>query len=210
MLGTVEIYSARYQEAVAFFTDSANQHRAHGAEPILARDLGGLGTALLNLGDLPRARAVLDESLEVARRYADPWSSAMSLMLLGHVDLAEGDATGARAVLAEAGTLFQATGNMVYLPWCLEGLGILAAAQGDYERAAEIDGARDALRAQIGVFLPPVYPDGYEKALAAARGRLTPAGFDAARARAASKAPPQIIAAVSDWSRPTSAFTEPG
>ena len=69
VLGTVEIYSARYQEAVAFFTDSANQHRAHGAEPILARDLGGLGTALLNLGDLPRARAVLDESLEVARRY---------------------------------------------------------------------------------------------------------------------------------------------
>ena len=210
VLGTVEIYSARYQEAVAFFTDSANQHRAHGAEPILARDLGGLGTALLNLGELPRARAVLDESLEVARRYADPWSSAMSLMLLGHVDLAEGDATGAQAVLAEAGSLFQATGNMVYLPWCLEGLAILAAAQGDHERTAELDGAREALRTQIGVFLPPVYPAGYLQALEAARDYLTPAAFDAARTRAASKAPPQIIAAVSDWSRPPSPVTGPG
>ena len=186
VLGTVEMYSARYAEAAGFFTDSANTHRAHGAEPILARDLGGLGSALLNLGDLPRARAVLDESLEVARRYADPWSSAMSLMLLGHVDLAEGDATRAQAALAEAGSLFQATGNMVYLPWCLEGLAGLAAAQGEYGRAAELGGARDALRTQIGVFLPPVYPAGYNQALAAARAHLTPAAFDAARARAAS------------------------
>jgi predicted ATPase/transcriptional regulator with XRE-family HTH domain len=210
VLGTVEMYSARYREAARFFTDSLNQHRAHGAEPILARDLGGLGSALLNLGDLPGARAVLDESLEVARRYADPWSSAMSLMLLGHLDLAEGDATRAQAVLAEAGSLFQATGNMVYLPWCLEGLASLAAAQGEYERAAEIDGARDALRTQIGVFLPPVHPAGYQQALAAARGHLNPAIFDAARARAASKAPPQIIAAVSDWSSPPSTLRGPG
>jgi predicted ATPase len=210
VLGTVEMYSARYREGARFFTDSLNQHRAHGAEPILARDLGGLGSALLNLGELPRARAVLDESLEVARRYADPWSSAMSLMLLGHLDLAEGDATRAQAVLAEAGSLFQATGNLVYLPWCLEGLASLAAAQGEYERAAEIDGARDALRTQIGVFLPPVHPAGYLKALEAARDYLTPAAFDAARTRAASQAPPQIIAAVSDWSSPPSTLTGPG
>ncbi len=210
VLGTVELYSARYAQAARFFTDSANTHRAHGAEPILARDLGGLGTALLNLGALPRARAVLDESLDVARRYADPWSSAMSLMLLGHVDLAEGDATRAQAVLAEAGSLFQATGNMVYLPWCLEGLAILAAAQGEYGRAAELGAARDALRTQIGVFLPPVYPAGYHQALAAARGHLTPAALDAAWARAASKTPPQIIAAVSDWSTPPPALRGPG
>ncbi len=199
MLGTVEIYSARYQQAAAFLTDSLKQHRAHGAEPILARDLGGLGTALLNLGDLPRARAVLDESLVVARQYDDPWSSAMSLMLLGHVNLAQGDDTRAEAVLAEAASLFQATGNMVYLPWCLEGLAGLAAARGDYERAAELDGARDALRHQIGVFLPPVHPAGYAQALEAARANLTQAAFDAARTRPAGQTPPQIIAAMSDW-----------
>jgi predicted ATPase/transcriptional regulator with XRE-family HTH domain len=195
VLGTVEVYSGRYQEAAAFFTDSLKQHRDHGAEPITARDLGGLGTALLNLNDLPRARAVLDESLVVARRYDDPWSSAMSLMLLGHVDLAEGDETHAQAVLAEAASLFRATGNMVYLPWCLEGLAGLAAARGDYERAAELDGARDALRNQIGVFLPPVHPVGYSQTLEAARAGLTQAAFDAARAGPAGQTPLQIIAA---------------
>ena len=170
----------------------------------------GLGTALLNAGDLHHARAVLDESLIAARRYDAHWPMAMSLMLLGHVDLAEGRTAPAEAVLAEAGALFQATGTMVYLPWCLEGLGGLAAAQGDYERAAELGGARDALRDQIGVFLPPVYPAGYYQALAAARDHLTPASFDAARARAASKALPEIIAALSDWSRPPPTFTGPG
>ena len=105
----------------------------------------------------------------------------MSLMLLGHVDLAEGDVTQAQAVLAEAASLFQATGNMVYLPWCLEGLAGLAAAQGDYERAAELDGARDALRNQIGVFLPPVHPAGYSGRWQAARAGLGPAAFDAAQ-----------------------------
>jgi hypothetical protein len=134
----------------------------------------------------------------------------MSLMLLGHVDLAEGDAIQAQAVLAEAGSLFQATGNMVYLPWCLEGLAILAAAHRDYGRAAEVAGAREALRHQIGVFLPPVHPAGYQQALEAARAHLTRAAFDAARARAAGQAPPQIMAAISGWSGPPSPLTGPG
>ena len=195
VLGTVAIYSGRYEEAVGFMTDSFQQHRDIGAEPITARDLGGLGTALLNLGDVAQAQAVLDESLGVARRYEDRWSSAMSLMLLGHVHLAEGDTLRAEAVLAEAGSLFQATGNMVYLPWCLEGLASLAAAQGDYGRAAGLDGARDALRDQIGVFLPPVYPAGYDRTLQVVRARLAPEAFEAAHARFAGQPPPQIVAA---------------
>ena len=210
VLGTVAIYSARYEEAVGFMTDSLQQHRDVGAEPITARDLGGLGTALLNLGDLAPARAVLDESLEVARRYEDRWSSAMSLMLLGHVHLAEGNTLRAEAVLAEAGSLFQATGNMVYLPWCLEGLASLAAAQQDYGRAAELAGARDALRDQIGVFLPPVHPAGYRRALEVVRASLTAEAFEAAHARLAGQPPPQIVAAALDTGDSSARIRESG
>ena len=103
---------------------------------------------------------MLAESLVVARRDHYRWSSAMSLMLLGQVHLAGGAPEPARAVLAEAAALFRATGNMVYLPWCLEGLAALAAADGDFTQAALIAGARDALRAQTGIALPPVYPAG--------------------------------------------------
>ena len=70
-----------------------------------------------------------------------------------------------------------------------------AAASGDYERAAELDGARDALRAQIGVLLPPLRPAAYARTLATVRARLTPAAFDAARARPSGQTPQQIITA---------------
>ena len=91
----------------------------------------------------------------------------MSLTMVGHVDLADGDHTRAQALLAEAASLFADTGNLMFLQWCLEGLAGVAAARGDYQRAAELDGARDALRAQIGVLLPPVHPAGYARTLPA-------------------------------------------
>ena len=127
----------------------------------------------------------------------------MSLTLVGHVDLADGDETRAQALLAEAASLFADTGNLMFLPWCLEGLAAVATARGDNERAAELDGAREALRAQIGVLLPPVHPTAYARTLATARAGLTPAAFDAARARLARQAPQQIItAATSNWNSP--------
>jgi predicted ATPase/transcriptional regulator with XRE-family HTH domain len=195
MLGTLGINSGDYQRAARFFADSLALLRERGDEKTTARGLGGLGAALLNLGDRATAREMLEESLVVARKYDDRWSTAMSLTLVGHVDLADGDHTRARALLAEAAALFADTGNLMYLQWCLEGLAGAAAARGDYERAAELDGARDGLRAQIGVLLPPVYPAGYTRTLAAARAGLGPAAFDAARARSSRQAPQQVIAA---------------
>jgi len=97
----------------------------------------------------------------------------------------------------------------MYLQWCLEGLAGAAAARGDYDRAVELDGARDALRAQIGVLLPPVYRAGYARTLAAAREGLTPEAFDAARARSARQAPQQIVAAAMSAMGPTGAVSPP-
>ena len=195
LLGTVALYLGKYQRAASFFEDSLAQRRDRGDEHSTATALGGLGSALLNLGARARARTVLEEALAVARRYDDRWGSAMSLTLLGHVDLADGDDTRAQALLAEAATLFQAIGNPMYLPWCLEGLAGVAAARGHCERAAELDGARDTLRAQIGVLLPPLHPAGYARTLATVRDSLTQEAFDAARAAGADRPPQQIIAA---------------
>ena len=141
------------------------------------------------------ARAVLEESPGVNRRYHDRWSLAMSLTQLGHVSLADSDHTRAQALLAEAASQFADIGNLMFVPWCLEGLAGVEAARGDNERAADLDGARDALRAQIVVLLPPMHPAAYARTLAAIRTSLTPAAFDAARARPADQTPQQIITA---------------
>ena len=207
MLGTFGINSGDYQRAARLFTDSLALMRERGDEKSTARGLGGLGTALLNLGDRAAAREVLEESLVVARKYGDRWSTAMSLTLVGHVDLADGDHIRAQALLADAASLFADTGNLMYVQWCLEGLAGAAAARGNYERAAELDGAREALRAQLDVLLPPVHPAGYAQTMATIRASLAPAAFDVARARPAHQTPQQIITAATSAknSPPTSA-----
>jgi predicted ATPase/transcriptional regulator with XRE-family HTH domain len=196
VLGTIALFSGDYARAAGCFELSLAERRGRGDEHTAARHLGGLGTALLNLGDLPRTRVVLEESLVVARRYGDQWSSAMSLTMLGHLRLAEGDPDRARAELAGAAALFQRTGNMVYLPWCLEGLAGAAAAGREFERAAQIAGARDALRERTGVRLPPVHRAAYERMMDVVRADLGEAGFAAAHGKLAHLAPGDIIGAV--------------
>ena len=195
VLGTIAMFTGDYRRAVGLFEQSLAERRGRGDEHTAARHLGGLGSALLNLGDLARARAVLEESLAVARRFDDQWSSAMSLMLLGHLRLVEGNPDRARSELIESATLFTSTGNVVYLTWCLEGLAGVAAAGHRFDRAAEIAGARDALRAQTGVLLPPVHPAGYQPMLEVVRDSLGEAGFAAAHTRLAGRPPPELIAA---------------
>ena len=211
MLGTFGINSGDYQRAARFFADSLALLRERGDEKTTARGLAGLGAALLNLGVRAAARELFEDSLVVARKYGDRWSTAMSLTMVGQVDLADGDHARAQALLADAASLFADTGNLIYLPWCLEGLAGAAAARGDYERAAELDGARDALRTRTGVLLPPLYPAGYTRTLAATRAGLTPEAFDAARARPAGRDPRQIIAmAISNGDLPGPARARPG
>jgi predicted ATPase/transcriptional regulator with XRE-family HTH domain len=194
LLGTVAMYSSAYERAAGFFTQSLGRRRDRGDEHGTATDLAALGGAVLNLHDLPRARALTEESLTVARRFGDRWSSALSLTLLGHVDLADGHDARAQALFAEAKALFEAIGNLMYVPWCLEGLAGVAAARGLCERAAELDGASQALRAQIGLRVPPIHPAGYARTMTAIRGGLTQEAFDAARAAGGRRPPQQVIA----------------
>jgi predicted ATPase len=195
VLGTVAMYGGDPGGAVGIFERSLAERRARGDEHTAPRHLGGLGSALLNLGDRERGRAVLEESLKVARDYQDQWCEAMSLMLLGHQRLADGAPARAQLALTDAAALFQATGNVVYITWCLEGLAGVAAAEGRLDRAAELAGGRDALRAQTGVLLPPVYPAAWELMLATALDGLGTDAFAAAHGRLADRPPPEIIAA---------------
>ena len=118
----------------------------------------------------------------------------MSLMLLGHVDLAEATTLMPKPCWPRQHRCSRPPATWSTCRGAWKAWLVVAAARGDYERTAELDGARGALRNQIGVFLPPVHPAGYSHTLETARAGLTQAAFDAARARAAGQTPPQIIA----------------
>ncbi|MBW3556543.1 MAG: helix-turn-helix domain-containing protein [Actinobacteria bacterium] len=196
LLGTVALFRGEHERAASIFDESLVLNRRRGAERVLSRDMGGLASALLNLGALDLARTLAEEALAVAKSYRDPWSTAMSLTLLGHVELAEGGDARAGAVFTEAASLFQTIGNLMYVPWCLEGLVGVAAARGQYERAAELDGACEAVRRRSAVSVPPIHPAGHARAVALVREALLKDDFDAARAAGEARDLQQTMAAV--------------
>ena len=137
---------------------------------------------------------LLEETLATLRQYDDPWSRAMSLVLLAHVELAEGEAERARTLVVESAAIYRAIGNLLYVPWCLEGLAGVAAAQGAWERAARLCGARDALRTRLASPIPPCHPEGYARTLASVRAALGEEAFAAAHAVGAGLTPDAALA----------------
>jgi tetratricopeptide (TPR) repeat protein len=193
VLGNIALFQGDYERADRAFQEALSLHRDRGDALHLSRDLGGVGAAALNLGDLTRARTLSEESLVLAQRYHDRWGTAMSLTVVGHVELAAGDHGRALALFTEAADLFQAIGNLLYLPWCLEGLAGVAAGRGEHEHAAELDGAREAVQTQTGVVVPPLHRTGYTDTLATVRAALTPDAFHAARLNGRARPPTHVI-----------------
>lgn len=118
----------------------------------------------------------------ILERYDDPWSRSMSLLLLGHVDLATGDPAGAVRRILAATALMQEIGNRLYLPWCLEGLAGVAAFHGEWALAARLIGSGDAIQASRNLGLPPADPAAYARTLAHIHDHLGDDGFAAAHA----------------------------
>lgn len=180
VLGLVAQNLGDFDRAAVLHEEGLALRRERGDERSAAQSLEALGAVALNLGHLPRARALLAEALTTLRQHDDRWAQAIVLTLLGHVALAGGEPARAGGLLAESAALFQAIGNPLYLPWCLEGFAGVAAARGHVEEAARLFGARDALRARLGSGLPPANAAGYARAVATAHSTLGAAAFGAA------------------------------
>lgn len=194
-LGTAALVQRQYERATNLHEEGIVLRRERGDERGTVPPLSALGAIALQMGDHARARILVEETLHILSRYDDRWSRAMSLTLLAHVELAAGDAARARALLAEGAALFGAIGNLLYLPWCLEGIAGVATARGSWELAARVCGARDALRTRLGSSLPAAHPAGYAATLRAIRDALGDDGFAAAHVAGEDLTAEQAIAA---------------
>lgn len=155
LLGTVALATRTYSDAATDFANAAQIDRTRADEQRLTEDLTGLGAALLNLDDLTGARHCIDESLLLARRCNSRWGVAMSLMSLGHIEIASRNHRCARALFAKAATVLAEIGNELYLPWCLEGLAAIAAESGEHTTAAQLDGEGALSLVDAATGLPP-------------------------------------------------------
>ena len=139
-----------------------------------------LGVAAQMAGDLDEARTVMRERLEVMRQlenYAGISGEAGNLSMverqLGHLYAAE-------SLAREALEIDFRRGDVLQLPWKLNGLAAVAVERGEHERAARLIGAADAMRDEHGAAWPPDERVHYDRTIAAATDALGAAAFERA------------------------------
>jgi len=141
----------------------------------LAWSLYALAFLRLAQGDPAQARPALDEALVQLRQQDIAFGVFRVLLALGHTLFEQGDVAHAEARFREGLALSRATPLLTFITIGLEGLAMVAAAQGRPVRAARLWGAAEALREATDERRWHVFQRAYDRALAAARTQLAEA-----------------------------------
>jgi predicted ATPase/class 3 adenylate cyclase/plasmid stability protein len=112
--------------------------------------LFGAGLLAHRLGDYQRAKALMQERLELARRLGDPEAVASSLIGVGLNAQGLGDYERAAAAYMEGAELARTGGHTWFLAIAIANLGNLALEQGDYADAKALTKESLALFRQLG------------------------------------------------------------
>jgi non-specific serine/threonine protein kinase len=158
-------------EALAMFEELAST--APAAPPMAGYVLALLGDTALTQGQLDRAAAWCERSLERARAANYSWLLIDVLGGLGVVHVMRKDMAAAEARYLEA-LDYGLTGanDMPHLASALTGLAVVAMKRGQLERGVRLLGAADALRERLGAVVYPRDRAMLDQALAEARGEL--------------------------------------
>jgi len=203
-LASILLVTQSDQGAVrALLEESLALAREIGDRINMARCISLLGAVSLQQGDITTARSFIEQSLGLSKELGDQGSIAEALTLLGRVNFVQGDYTAARALYEES----MAFPGMVKAE-SLEKLADVVAAQGEPTWAAQLWGAAEALRENVGIPIRPDMRARYERSVATARAQLGKKAFVAAWEEGRTMTPDQALAAqgkamISTW--PTSA-----
>ena len=153
-----------------------------------------LGVALQMAGDLEGARDVMAERLERGRLAGNDFVVAVESANLSMVERKLGNLDGAEALSLEALRTVSRQGDEMAIPWVINGLSAVTAAQGRLQRAATLIGIAESLLAQAGGEWPADEREQYEGALAIVTAGLAPAELATARASGAAKSLDDAVA----------------
>lgn len=135
-LGYVDFLRARYDRAELWLTDAVQL--ATDSPAVRAKATTYLGSVHSDLGDYPRAVALLDEAGRLAREAEDPRREAYALAMRGRVDLVRGRLDEAAERLAGSVALAERSHWLSFLPWPEALQGEVHLARGDPSTAAEV------------------------------------------------------------------------
>ena len=153
------------------------------------------GQLALSQGDIATARSSAEESVVIYKEMGHRHGTAEALSALGKVATAQGDYALARKLYEESLTISKVLGEQWVIAVCLVGLGEVVAAQGEQAWAVQLWGAAEVLRDAIGVPIPPIERNTYERAVADTRTQLAEQDFAAHWSEGRASTLEQVLAA---------------
>lgn len=180
-LAAAHLCRGEFSDAVAVFREVLDVVRTLDRPLDLALCRHHLAWALLQTGRTTQAAELMAASLPALEADAPPGQLAAALHTAGAIRLAQGDLGAAERTFAEV-LLMAPTGESLHALYPVEGLALVAAERGDPERALRLYAAAAAARRRIDTEPEEHWREQVAAAVAAARGRLHPAGAHAAMA----------------------------
>jgi predicted ATPase/class 3 adenylate cyclase len=132
--GLLASRESAYAAARSFYEQGLALALQAGADQVTTLVLGNLGLLSFWQGEVDDARALMAESLELARRLADPWLIARAISLRVHLESSLNPA-GIEPLAEESLSIARTVGDQFLVSRCLYFLGLSAQFHGDYERA---------------------------------------------------------------------------
>jgi predicted ATPase/DNA-binding CsgD family transcriptional regulator len=182
-LGIAVWFTGNDDRAEALVAESLAAFRRLGDRAGIGLVSTDLGLLALSRGDFRKAEPLLMQGLALSQELADRWNVAKALYGLGDAARTAGDLGLAASRYDDGLTLTVEYGFPWFTALFLERLAGLCIDGGGSEQAAELFGAAETVRQEIGAPMPPYFGAIYDADLSALRGRLEAPAIETAWAR---------------------------
>jgi predicted ATPase/DNA-binding CsgD family transcriptional regulator len=186
-LGACFVRPGDYEQATNYFEEALPLLRQIGDNSNTTIAISGLAEIAIRQGDFERATILEEESIAMRREIEEPWGIAVSLGNLAWISLQQGDLEQAGNLLRESLTLRYDIGDRGGSAWCLEKLAEIALiigqrksfpySKGDFQRAARLFGAAEAIREPVESKIDLVDQPEYNRQVEVIRGQLGDSTF---------------------------------
>lgn len=148
-LGALAVDDGEISEALGWLEEAMTLLHPDADPALAATVLYNAGWAAWHDGQAERSFDLLQRSLEASRSVGALLREAGALNTLALLEIARGDLVAAERASSEALRLRSQLGDRFGLTFSFDARALLAARLGNFERAAQLLGAVDALRAQL-------------------------------------------------------------
>jgi tetratricopeptide (TPR) repeat protein len=177
-LGVVYQHLDDFARSAEYLEEALAYYRTSGDDEILSFTLLVQGGGKQLQGDLAGAQALYEEGLELARQQQDPNYLATALLNLGEVLQLRQQTARAAELIRESLQLYAELEVRNAISYCLEMLAAIDAVEGRPEEAAQLFGAADKIREDIGVPVESFNLERYDQDLDAVKNALGQTTFE--------------------------------